>query len=85
MGFGAGAIGMGAVATGWGYHAVFAAAGFYTLAYAALYGMVQRQAAMLSFTDGFKIVAFVFVVLVPFVFIMKKPAHHGSPGMIAGE
>jgi DHA2 family multidrug resistance protein len=51
-------------------------------AYAALYGMVQKQAAMLSFLDGFKIVALVFLVLVPFVFIMKKPAHHGGPGMM---
>lgn len=54
-------------------------------AYAALYGMVQKQAAMLSFIDGFKMVAVVFIILVPFVFIMKKPAHHGGPGMTAGE
>ena len=47
--------------------------------------MVQKQAAMLSFIDGFKLVAVVFLVLVPFVFIMKKPAHHGGPGMVAGE
>ncbi len=37
LGFGFGAIGMGAVASAWGYQAVFAAAGVYTLAYAALY------------------------------------------------
>ncbi len=54
-------------------------------AYAALYGMVQKQAAMLSFIDGFKMVAVVFIILVPFVFIMKKPAHHGGPGMVAGD
>jgi hypothetical protein len=47
--------------------------------------MVQRQAAMLSFIDGFKTVAFVFLILIPFVFIMKKPHHHGGPGMVAGE
>ncbi len=46
MGFGAGAIGMGAVATGWGYPAVFAVAGVYTLAYAALYQLwLQRRIA----------------------------------------
>jgi MFS transporter, DHA2 family, multidrug resistance protein len=54
-------------------------------AYAALSGMVQKEAAMLSFIDGFKLVAVVFLVLLPFVFIMKKPAHHGGPGMVAGE
>jgi DHA2 family multidrug resistance protein len=45
-------------------------------AYAALYGMVQQQAAMLSFIDGFKLLALVFLVLVPFVALMKKPQHH---------
>jgi MFS transporter, DHA2 family, multidrug resistance protein len=54
-------------------------------AYAALYGMVQKQAAILSFLDGFKLVALVFLVLVPFVFIMRKPAHHGGPGMMVGD
>lgn len=43
MGFGIGAIGMGAVATAWGYQAVFAAAGIYTLAYAALYQLWLRR------------------------------------------
>jgi DHA2 family multidrug resistance protein len=54
-------------------------------AYAALYGMVQRQAAMLSFIDGFKLVGVVFLVLVPFVFIMKKPRHHGGGHVMVGE
>lgn len=54
-------------------------------AYAALYGMVQKQAAMLSFIDGFKLVALMFLVLIPFVYLMKKPQHHGSPGIVAGE
>ncbi len=42
IGFGVGAIGMGAVAAAWGYQAVFAAAGIYTLAYAALYQLWLR-------------------------------------------
>ncbi|RPJ74170.1 MAG: MFS transporter [Acidobacteria bacterium] len=46
-------------------------------AYAALYGMVQQQAAMLSFIDGFKLLAVVFLLLVPFVALMRKPQHHG--------
>ncbi|MDT8900543.1 MFS transporter [Anaeroselena agilis] len=43
MGFGIGAIGMGAVAEAWGYQAVFAAAGTYTLAYAVLYQLWLRR------------------------------------------
>lgn len=43
MGFGIGAIGMGAVAAAWGYQAVFVAAGIYTLAYAALYQLWLRS------------------------------------------
>jgi len=46
-------------------------------AYAALYGMVQQHAAMLSFIDGFKLLAVVFLLLVPFVALMRKPQHHG--------
>ncbi len=42
LGFGIGAIGMGAVASFWGYQAVFAAAGAYTLGYAALYQLWLR-------------------------------------------
>jgi predicted MFS family arabinose efflux permease len=42
LGFGVGAIGMGAVASAWGYQAVFAAAGVYTLVYAALYQLRLR-------------------------------------------
>ncbi len=42
VGFGIGAIGMGAVAAAWGYQTVFAAAGIYTLAYAFLYQLWLR-------------------------------------------
>jgi len=54
-------------------------------AYAAVYGMVQQQAAMLSFIGGFKLLAIVFLAIIPFVLIMKKPRHHGGPAMAAGE
>jgi DHA2 family multidrug resistance protein len=54
-------------------------------AYAALFGMVQKQAAMLSFIDGFKLIAIVFLLMIPLVWIMKKPHHHGGPGMVVGE
>jgi len=49
-------------------------------AYARLYGMVQRQSAMLAYIDCFSILAILFASLIPFVFIMKKvSAHKGAP------
>jgi MFS transporter, DHA2 family, multidrug resistance protein len=42
-------------------------------AYRALAGMVQKQALMVSFVQLFRLLALVFVVVMPFVFIMKKP------------
>jgi DHA2 family multidrug resistance protein len=54
-------------------------------AQAALFGMVQQQAAMLSFLHAFQLLAVVFVVMTPLVFLMKKPRHHESPAPIAGE
>ena len=54
-------------------------------AYAALFGMVQKQAAMMAFIDGFKVLAVVFLVLLPLVFLMKKPRHHEGPAVIVGE
>ncbi len=52
---------------------------------AALFGMVQQQAAMISFLHAFMLLAVVFVVMVPLVFVMRKPRHHESPGPIVGE
>jgi DHA2 family multidrug resistance protein len=52
---------------------------------AALFGMVQKQAAMIAFIDGFKFLAVVFLVLLPLVFLMKKPQHHDGPAAAAGE
>lgn len=42
-------------------------------AYAAAYGMVQKQAAMLAFVDAFWIMAVVFVLMIPLVAIMENP------------
>jgi DHA2 family multidrug resistance protein len=52
---------------------------------AALFGMVQKQAAMIAFIDGFKFLAVVFLVLLPLVFLMKKPQHHDGPAAAVGE
>jgi DHA2 family multidrug resistance protein len=51
----------------------------------ALFGLVQKQAAMIAFNDGFKFLAVVFLVLLPLVFLMKKPQHHESPAGMVGE
>jgi MFS transporter, DHA2 family, multidrug resistance protein len=49
----------------------FSSAG--SAAYRAVAGMVQKQALMVSFVQLFRLLALVFVVVMPFVFIMKKP------------
>ena len=43
-------------------------------ALASMWGLVQAQAAMLSFIDVFRILAVMFLVLVPLLLIMKRPA-----------
>jgi DHA2 family multidrug resistance protein len=47
-------------------------------AYAALSGMVSQQAVMVAFVQLFRILAIVFAVVVPLVFIMRKP-RSGQP------
>jgi MFS transporter, DHA2 family, multidrug resistance protein len=42
-------------------------------AYAAMFGMVQRQAAMLSFNYTYWTLAVLFVAVIPFIFLMKRP------------
>ena len=49
---------------------------------AALSGMVQRQAAMLSFTDVFRLLAFLFVALLPLVFLMRSPRAGRGPAAV---
>ncbi len=48
-------------------------------AQAAVSGMVQRQAAMLSFTDVFRLLAILFVALVPLLFLMRSPRAGKGP------
>ncbi len=47
-------------------------------AYGALWGMVQRQSAMLSFVDTFRALGIVFLLVVPLLLIMKRPTHRGG-------
>ena len=46
-------------------------------AYGAIYGMIQRQAAMMSFNDVFMFLAYMFAAMLPLILIMKKPKHAG--------
>jgi MFS transporter, DHA2 family, multidrug resistance protein len=52
---------------------------------AAMFGMVQKQAAMIAFLHAFQVLAVVFVVMVPVVFMMRKPRHHEGPPAMTGE
>ncbi len=47
--------------------------------YGAIWGMVQQQAAMQSFVDTFLMMSVVFLLVLPLLFLMKKPKHHGGP------
>lgn len=47
-------------------------------AYAALAGMVQRQAAMVSFVTIFQILGFLFLALLPLILLMKRPGHRAD-------
>ena len=50
--------------------------------YVAMWCMVERQSAMVSFVDTFQAMAVVFLLVLPLLFVMKKPKHHsGGAGM----
>jgi len=46
-------------------------------AYAALFGMISRQAAMISFVGLFELLGFIFLALIPLVLHMKRPGGRG--------
>jgi MFS transporter, DHA2 family, multidrug resistance protein len=48
-------------------------------AYAALSGMLMRQASMVSFVMLFRVLGVVFMSLIVLVFIMKRPKHRPGP------
>jgi hypothetical protein len=50
-------------------------------AYVVLYVIVPRQAAMVSFVMIFRLLGLLFLVMIPLVFLMRKPT--GSPAMSA--
>jgi DHA2 family multidrug resistance protein len=51
-------------------------------AYESMWGMVQRQAAMLSYNDTFLFLAMMFVLMIPLLFLLRKPKPGKSGAMI---
>ncbi len=52
-------------------------------AYAAIFGMVARQASMVSFVGLFQLLGIIFLAVIPLVLLMKRP-RQGSGGAAAG-
>ena len=48
----------------------------------AMWGMVQRQAAMLSYNDTFLFLAGMFVLMIPFLFLLPKAKHKAGAVMM---
>jgi DHA2 family multidrug resistance protein len=48
-------------------------------AYAAVFGMVQRQSSMVAFVGIFQLLGMLFLVFTPLVLIMKRPRGAGAP------
>jgi hypothetical protein len=51
-----------------------------TQAYAAMNGLLQRQASMVSFVGIFQMMGIVFIALVPLVLLMKRPRGRAAVG-----
>jgi DHA2 family multidrug resistance protein len=47
-------------------------------AYAMLFGTIQRQAAIMSFNDAFFLLMVLFLLMIPLVFVMRKPKSAGG-------
>lgn len=47
--------------------------------YGAVWGLVQQQASMISFVNTFRAMAAVFILVIPLLFLMKRPRHQGGP------
>jgi len=48
-------------------------------AYGTIWGMVQQQASMQAFVDTFLALSIVFLLVLPLLFVMKRPRHHRGP------
>jgi DHA2 family multidrug resistance protein len=50
-------------------------------AYAAIFGMVQRQAAIMAYNDTFMLLAIMFVAVSPCLLLLKKPEKKAGAAM----
>jgi len=48
-------------------------------AYASVFGIVARQAMMMSFNDVFWLLTLIFAAMFPLIFLMRKPTHGKGP------
>jgi DHA2 family multidrug resistance protein len=52
-----------------------------TQAYGALWGMVQKQAAILAFNDAFRLLSVIFLLVMPLALLMRRPrTRRSGPG-----
>jgi DHA2 family multidrug resistance protein len=49
-------------------------------AYAAIFGMVARQASMVAFVGAFRLMGIMFLCCVPLILLMRRPRHQGGGG-----
>ncbi len=49
-------------------------------AYGAVFGIMQREAAMLAFVKSFRLLGGLFFLMIPLILLMRKPRHHGGGG-----
>jgi hypothetical protein len=52
-------------------------------AYASVFGMVARQAAMLANIHAFRLLAILFAAVTPLILLMRKPKHQGGAEIAA--
>jgi DHA2 family multidrug resistance protein len=48
-------------------------------AYGVLNGMIHQQAAMIAFIDVVRLLAIIFILVIPLVLIMRRPQGGASP------
>jgi len=48
-------------------------------AYGSLFGMVQQQAAIVSFVSIFRLLGIIFLLLIPLTLLMRRPGAKGGP------
>jgi DHA2 family multidrug resistance protein len=48
-------------------------------AYISMFGMVERQAGILAYTNTFRVLAVIFLSMIPLILIMKKPGKPAGP------